>query len=151
MQTVSIIREKFMKKIIVTFIATITAALLLCFSVSAFDNNDYGGGGGYDFGGGDYGGGYDYGGNDYDSSSYSGDTDPVSVIIGIGIVVVIHFDNRRKQKEIRRRHNTSFINERRKRCTSQQNRTDRRYYKAEGSQLLGFRPYLFHKAGIHRY
>lgn len=59
MQTVSIIREKFMKKIIVTFIATITAALLLCFSVSAFDNNDYGGGGGYDFGGGDYGGGYD--------------------------------------------------------------------------------------------
>ncbi len=38
MQTVSIIREKFMKKIIVTFIATITAALLLCFSVSAFDN-----------------------------------------------------------------------------------------------------------------
>lgn len=42
MQTVSIIREKFMKKIIVTFIATITAALLLCFSVSAFDNNDYG-------------------------------------------------------------------------------------------------------------
>ena len=56
MQTVSIIREKFMKKIIVTFIATITAALLLCFSVSAFDNNDYGGGGGYDFGGGDYGG-----------------------------------------------------------------------------------------------
>ena len=51
MQTVSIIREKFMKKIIVTFIATITAALLLCFSVSAFDNNDYGGGGGYDFGG----------------------------------------------------------------------------------------------------
>lgn len=48
MQTVSIIREKFMKKIIVTFIATITAALLLCFSVSAFDNNDYGGGGGYD-------------------------------------------------------------------------------------------------------
>ena len=49
MQTVSIIREKFMKKIIVTFIATITAALLLCFSVSAFDNNDYGGGGGYDF------------------------------------------------------------------------------------------------------
>lgn len=34
MQTVSIIREKFMKKIIVTFIATITAALLLCFSVS---------------------------------------------------------------------------------------------------------------------
>lgn len=55
MQTVSIIREKFMKKIIVTFIATITAALLLCFSVSAFDNNDYGGGGGYDFGGGDYG------------------------------------------------------------------------------------------------
>lgn len=45
MQTVSIIREKFMKKIIVTFIATITAALLLCFSVSAFDNNDYGGGG----------------------------------------------------------------------------------------------------------
>lgn len=39
MQTVSIIREKFMKKIIVTFIATITAALLLCFSVSAFDNN----------------------------------------------------------------------------------------------------------------
>ena len=89
MQTVSIIREKFMKKIIVTFIATITAALLLCFSVSAFDNNDYGGGGGYDFGGGDYGGGYDYGGNDYDSSSYSGDTDPVSVIIGIGIVVVI--------------------------------------------------------------
>lgn len=50
MQTVSIIREKFMKKIIVTFIATITAALLLCFSVSAFDNNDYGGGGGYDFG-----------------------------------------------------------------------------------------------------
>lgn len=89
MQTVSIIREKFMKKIIVTFIATITAALLLCFSVSAFDNNDYGGGGGYDFGGGDYGGGYDYGGNDYDSSSYSGDADPVSVIIGIGIVVVI--------------------------------------------------------------
>lgn len=88
MQTVSIIREKFMKKIIVTFIATITAALLLCFSVSAFDNNDYGGGGGYDFGGGDYGGGYDYGGNDYDSS-YSGDADPVSVIIGIGIVVVI--------------------------------------------------------------
>lgn len=83
MQTVSIIREKFMKKIIVTFIATITAALLLCFSVSAFDNNDYGGGGGYDFGGGDY------GGNDYDSSSYSGDADPVSVIIGIGIVVVI--------------------------------------------------------------
>lgn len=83
MQTVSIIREKFMKKIIVTFIATITAALLLCFSVSAFDNNDYGGGGGYDFGGGDY------GGNDYGSSSYSGDTDPVSVIIGIGIVVVI--------------------------------------------------------------
>ena len=82
MQTVSIIREKFMKKIIVTFIATITAALLLCFSVSAFDNNDYGGGG-------DYGGGYDYGGNDYDSSSYSGDADPVSVIIGIGIVVVI--------------------------------------------------------------
>lgn len=63
MQTVSIIREKFMKKIIVTFIATITAALLLCFSVSAFDNNDYGGGGGYDYGG-DYGGGYDYGGND---------------------------------------------------------------------------------------
>lgn len=60
MQTVSIIREKFMKKIIVTFIATITAALLLCFSVSAFDNNDYGGGGGYDYGG-DYGGGYDYG------------------------------------------------------------------------------------------
>lgn len=58
MQTVSIIREKFMKKIIVTFIATITAALLLCFSVSAFDNNDYGGGGGYDYGG-DYGGGYD--------------------------------------------------------------------------------------------
>ena len=57
MQTVSIIREKFMKKIIVTFIATITAALLLCFSVSAFDNNDYGGGGGYDYGG-DYGGGY---------------------------------------------------------------------------------------------
>lgn len=57
-------------------------------SVSAFDNNDYGGGGGYDFGGGDY-GGYDYGGNDYDSSSYSGDADPVSVIIGIGIVVVI--------------------------------------------------------------
>lgn len=54
MQTVSIIREKFMKKIIVTFIATITAALLLCFSVSAFDNNDYGGGGGYDYGG-DYG------------------------------------------------------------------------------------------------
>lgn len=52
MQTVSIIREKFMKKIIVTFIATITAALLLCFSVSAFDNNDYGGGGGYDYGGG---------------------------------------------------------------------------------------------------
>ena len=51
--------------------------------------NDYGGGGGYDFGGGDYGGGYDYGGNDYDSSSYSGDADPVSVIIGIGIVVVI--------------------------------------------------------------
>lgn len=50
MQTVSIIREKFMKKIIVTFIATITAALLLCFSVSAFDNNDYGGGGGYDYG-----------------------------------------------------------------------------------------------------
>ena len=49
-----------MKKIIVTFIATITAALLLCFSVSAFDNNDYGGGGGYDYGGGDYGGGYDY-------------------------------------------------------------------------------------------
>ena len=48
MQTVSIIREKFMKKIIVTFIATITAALLLCFSVSAFDNNDYGGGGGYE-------------------------------------------------------------------------------------------------------
>ena len=45
-----------MKKIIVTFIATITAALLLCFSVSAFDNNDYGGGGGYDYGGGDYGG-----------------------------------------------------------------------------------------------
>ena len=88
MQTVSIIREKFMKKIIVTFIATITAALLLCFSVSAVDNNDYGGGGGYDFGGGDY-GGYDYGGNDYDSSSYSGDADPVSVIIGIGIVVVI--------------------------------------------------------------
>lgn len=88
MQTVSIIREKFMKKIIVTFIATITAALLLCFSVSAFDNNDYGGGGGYDFGGGDY-GGNDYGGNDYGSSSYSGDTDPVSVIIGIGIVVVI--------------------------------------------------------------
>ena len=82
MQTVSIIREKFMKKIIVTFIATITAALLLCFSVSAFDNNDYGGGGGYDYGGGDYGGGYDYGGNDYDSSSYSGDTDPVSVITG---------------------------------------------------------------------
>lgn len=81
-------REKFMKKIIVTLIATITAALLLCFSVSAFDNNDYGGGGGYDFGGGDY-GGYDYGGNDYDSSSYSGDVDPVSVIIGIGIVVVI--------------------------------------------------------------
>ncbi len=40
MQTVSIIREKFMKKIIVTFIATITAALLLCFSVSAFDNNE---------------------------------------------------------------------------------------------------------------
>lgn len=88
MQTVSIIREKFMKKIIVTFIATITAALLLCFSVSAFDNNDYGGGGGYDYGG-DYGGGYDYGGNDYGGSSYSGDTDPVSVIIGIGIVVVI--------------------------------------------------------------
>ena len=54
MQTVSIIREKFMKKIIVTFIATITAALLRCFSVSAFDNNDYGGGGGYDFGGGDF-------------------------------------------------------------------------------------------------
>lgn len=80
MQTVSIIREKFMKKIIVTFIATITAALLLCFSVSAFDNNDYGGGGGYDFGGGDYGGGYDYGGNDYGGSSYSGDVDPVSVI-----------------------------------------------------------------------
>lgn len=78
-----------MKKIIATAIATITAALLLCFSVSAFDNNDYGGGGGYDFGGGDYGGGYDYGGNDYDSSSYSGDADPVSVIIGIGIVVVI--------------------------------------------------------------
>ena len=88
MQTVSIIREKFMKKIIVTFIATITAALLLCFSVSAFDNNDYGGGGGYDYGG-DYGGGYDYGGNDYGGSSYSGDVDPVSVIIGIGIVVVI--------------------------------------------------------------
>lgn len=88
MQTVSIIREKFMKKIIVTLIATIVAMLLLCFSVSAFDNNDYGGGGGYDFGGGDY-GGYDYGGNDYDSSSYSGDVDPVSVIIGIGIVVVI--------------------------------------------------------------
>lgn len=88
MQTVSIIREKFMKKIIVTFIATITAALLLCFSVSAFDNNDYGGGGGYDYGG-DYGGGYDYGGNDYGGSSYSGDADPVSVIIGIGIVVVI--------------------------------------------------------------
>lgn len=86
MQTVSIIREKFMKKIIVTFIATITAALLLCFSVSAFDNNDYGGGGGYDYGGG---GGYDYGGNDYGGSSYSGDADPVSVIIGIGIVVVI--------------------------------------------------------------
>lgn len=102
MQTVSIIREKFMKKIIVTFIATITAALLLCFSVSAFDNNDYGGGGGYDFGGGDYGGGYDYGGNDYGGSSYSGDVDPVSVII-------------------------------------------------EGSQLLRFRPYHFHKAGIHRY
>lgn len=77
MQTVSIIREKFMKKIIVTFIATITAALLLCFSVSAFDNNDYGGGGGYDYGG------------DYGGSSYSGDADPVSVIIGIGIVVVI--------------------------------------------------------------
>lgn len=88
MQTVSIIREKFMKKIIVTFIATITAALLLCFSVSAFDNNDYGGGGGYDFGGGDY-GGYDYDGNDYDGSSYSGDADPISVIIGIGIVVAI--------------------------------------------------------------
>lgn len=68
MQTVSIIREKFMKKIIVTFIATITAALLLCFSVSAFDNNDYGGGGGYDYGG-DYGGGYDYGGNDYGGST----------------------------------------------------------------------------------
>lgn len=82
-------REKFMKKIIVTLIATITAALLLCFSVSAFDNNDYGGGGGYDYGGGDYGGGYDYGGNDYGGSSYSGDADPVSVIIGIGIVVVI--------------------------------------------------------------
>lgn len=70
-----------MKKIIATAIATITAALLLCFSAGAFDNNDYGGGGDY--------GGYDYGGNDYDSSSYSGDTDPVSVIIGIGIVVVI--------------------------------------------------------------
>ena len=89
MQTVSIIREKFMKKIIVTIIATITAALLLCFSVSAFDNNDYGGGGGYDYGGGDYGGGYDYGGDGYGGSDYSGDADPISVIIGIGIVVAI--------------------------------------------------------------
>lgn len=77
-----------MKKIIATAVAAIAAALLLCFSAGAFDNNDYGGGGGYDYGGGDY-GGYDYGGNDYDSSSYSGDADPVSVIIGIGIVVVI--------------------------------------------------------------
>lgn len=86
MQTVSIIREKFMKKIIVTFIATITAALLLCFSVSAFDNNDYGG---------DYGGGYDYGGNDYGGSSYSGDVDPVSVIIGRHrCCYYYHFDNR---------------------------------------------------------
>ena len=55
-----LLREKRMKKIIATAIATITAALLLCFSVSAFDNNDYGGGGGYDYGGGDY-GGYGYG------------------------------------------------------------------------------------------
>lgn len=97
MQTVSIIREKFMKKIIVTFIATITAALLLCFSVSAFDNNDYGGGGGYDYGG-DYGGGYDYGGNDYGGSSYSGDVDPVSVIsynrYRHRCCYYYHFDNR---------------------------------------------------------
>lgn len=78
-----------MKKIIATAVATIAAALLLCLSAGAFDNNDYGGGGDYDFGGGyDY-GGNDYGGNDYDSSSYSGDADPISVIIGIGIVVVI--------------------------------------------------------------
>lgn len=86
-----------MKKIIVTFIATITAALLLCFSVSAFDNNDYGGGGGYDFGGGDYGGGYDYGGNDYGGSSYSGDVDPVSVISRYRhrCCYYYHFDNRR--------------------------------------------------------
>ena len=41
-----------MKKIIATAVATIAAALLLCFSAGAFDNNDYGGGGDYDFGGG---------------------------------------------------------------------------------------------------
>ncbi|MBP3335483.1 MAG: TIM44-like domain-containing protein [Ruminiclostridium sp.] len=74
-----------MKKIIATAIATITAALLLCFSAGAFDNNDYGGGG--DYGGGDY-GGYDYGGTDYGSSS-SGDSDPFLTIVGIGVVVLI--------------------------------------------------------------
>ena len=75
-----------MKKIIATAIAAITAALLLCFSVGAFDNNDYGGGG--DFGGGDYGGGgYDY--YDGGSSSSSGDSDPIFTLIGIGIIVVV--------------------------------------------------------------
>lgn len=152
MQTVSIIREKFMKKIIVTFIATITAALLLCFSVSAFDNNDYGGGGGYDYGGGDY-GGYDYDGNDYGGSSYSGDADPVSVIIGIGIVVVIiiisTIGGTKKKSGGGGTTRPSSMNG--ANVTSQQNRTDRGHYKTEGSQLLGFRPYHFHKAGIHRY
>lgn len=75
-----------MKKIIATAIAALTAALLLCFSVGAFDNNDYGGGG--DFGGGDYGGGgYDY--YDGGSSSSSGDSDPIFTLIGIGIIVVV--------------------------------------------------------------
>ncbi len=71
-----------MKKLIATAIAALTATLLLCFSAGAFDNNDYGGG---DYGGNDY-GGNDYGGSDYSSSS---DSDPLTTIIGIGVVVLI--------------------------------------------------------------
>ena len=90
-----------MKKLIATAIAALTATLLLCFSAGAFDNNDYGGG---DYGGNDY-GGNDYGGSDYSSSS---DSDPLTTIIGIGVVVL-----RRLKKEIHGRGSyTSFFTER---------------------------------------